>query len=149
MRNQASGGGSIQGQFVNHRAALASTERADHVALPDPSVTLHQVAEHPRGAGHAPYRVIHDATVNRPFGRYAVYIGQRRLGAQLSVPSAADCARMENPPAPRAALPAPLSNYARRALGLMSPEDRAERNRQQREWYASRRGARANTPAKS
>jgi hypothetical protein len=58
-----------------------------------------------------------------------VYIGERRLGAQLSFPSEADCRRMESPPALLAPYEKRLSLSTRIALGVLSMPSPAARAR--------------------
>jgi hypothetical protein len=96
-----SAAGSLFGQFQNHAAALSSTVHEPYV-MPDLSHAMRQVAAYPRREDpRTPYRVVHDLTVHRPYGRFVVYVGDRRAGAQLSFPSADDCRRMDRlPPAP-------------------------------------------------
>lgn len=136
-----SGGGTLYGKLLHHPAALASTIRIDdRVPLEEPHTTMRQVAQFPRGAGQLPYRVIHDSTVMRPFGRYAVYVGQRRVGSQLSHPSADDCRRMENPPAPAQSVKVELSKTTRASLGLLKGDEREEHQARHREYAKRARG---------
>jgi hypothetical protein len=89
----------VSGRAAMHHASLAATAVAeDRVPFEPARRPLEPVAEYPRERG-APYRVVRDSTVLPPFGRYCVYVGARRIGSQLSWPSAEDCRRMEEPPA--------------------------------------------------
>lgn len=113
--------GALYGKLIHHEAALAGTVAAEgRVPLPAPRSPLEAVAVYPRAPGEPPYRVVRDTTVHPPFGRYAVYVGARRLGAQLSVPGIDDCRRMEGPPEPPAALEERVSARARQALAMGS-----------------------------
>jgi hypothetical protein len=118
-----SGNGSLYGHRINHTAALAATCR-ERSEIPQDGPSLKQVAQYPHSSGTGlPFRVVHDMTVNRPYGRYAVYLGEKRLGAQLSFPSAADCQRMESPPPLCEPYEKRLSAEQRMALGmLVNPE---------------------------
>jgi hypothetical protein len=118
-----SGNGSLYGHRINHTAALAATCR-ERSEIPQDGPSLKQVAQYPRAGGAGlPFRVIHDLTINRPYGRYAVYLGEKRLGAQLSFPSEADCRRMESPPPLCEPYEKRLSPEQRMALGmLVNPE---------------------------
>lgn len=125
--------GALYGKFIGHAAALASTCR-EPVELERNDAAMRQVATYPRGQ-EALYRVVRDTTVNRPYGRFAVYVGERRIGAQLSCPSADDCRRMEYPPALCAPYEVRLSKATRQALGVLSPTEKQQRQLAQREWH--------------
>jgi hypothetical protein len=119
-----SGDGALYGQRIHHAAALASTcrEKSD---IPAQDVAMRQVAKYTRLDGF-PFRVVHDLTVNRPYGRHVVYVGERRIGAQLSFPSESDCRRMESPPPPSEPYEKRLTLEQRQALGmLVNPNSQA------------------------
>lgn len=111
--------GALYGHLIPHPAALAGTVTpTDRVPLPEARGPLHTVASYPRGRGEPPYTVVHDTTVHPPFGRYCVYVGEQRLGAQLSVPCLADCHRMEAPSQFVAPLESRIAARARQALAM-------------------------------
>lgn len=99
MKPPRAAAGALHGKLIQHTAALAATVMVeDRVPFHVAHAPLEIAAVYERGTGLLPFRVVRDTTVNRPYGRHAVYIGTRRLGAQLSMPSADDCRRMEEPP---------------------------------------------------
>jgi hypothetical protein len=116
---KSSPSGALFGHLIHHPAALASTVTPpDRVPLPAARAPFQAVASFPRGSGEPPYTVVHDTTVHAPFGRYCVYVGARRLGAQLSVPSLADCHRMEAPDPFVAPIEQRVDMRGRQALAL-------------------------------
>lgn len=133
-----SGAGALYGKLIAHVAALASTCR-ETVAYSQDDVAMRQAATYRRAGERVPYRVIHDTTVNRPYGRFAVYIGERRIGAQLSFPSADDCRRMEHPPALSAPYEERLSKSARIALGVMTTSEKVQRAAAHAAYYAKQK----------
>jgi hypothetical protein len=128
--------GGLYGIRMNHAGALASTCREPTPLVAD-TAAMRQVATYARPAG-APFRVVHDTTVNRPYGRFAVYVAERRIGSQLSFPNESDCRHMESPPAPLD-IRVHWSTSARRNLGLLSPEEKAVKAKQHREYMQRRR----------
>ena len=78
-----------------HPATRAGTVHTpDQSLINAPAQMITQVAQHARGAGNVPFRVVRDTTQHRPYGLHRVYMGAQQIGTQLSCPSAEDCSRM-------------------------------------------------------
>lgn len=86
------------------------------------------VAQYPRreqrGAPH-PFIVTHDARQHAPNGLHRIYLHEREIGRQLSLPSLDDCERMLLPPPERIAPPLKGYTAATKARQKSTQEQRA------------------------